>query len=201
MTKSLVQECQLLLISGSYQNLEICHFCIIYSVHLLSMSSTCVLCYIMPYLQGCMPCIFVINVVTRTSMQTRLRDVADFSPCSAVIFIPCKLDATERSMHILRYFSKDVLNIWLFSIHSCPWFHLWSSLACHFRALLLLQNVSSKIVYMLFNLAKLVVVDLCMLWTCSCLGWLHRHVFLLMLCLSCHAMTCGECFELVKQGT
>ena len=64
-----------------------------------------------------MPCIFVINVVTRTSMQTRLRDVADFSPCSAVTLMPCKLDATERSMHILRYFSKGVLNNRLFSIH------------------------------------------------------------------------------------
>ena len=60
---------------------------------------------------------FVINVVNRTSMQTRLRDVADFSPCSAFIFIPCKLDATERSMLTLRYFSKDVLNIWLFYSH------------------------------------------------------------------------------------
>ena len=110
-----------------------------------------------------MPCIFVINVVTRTSMQTRLRDVADFSPCSAVIFMSCKLDATERSKHILRYFSNDVLNIWLCSIHSCPWLQLWSSLACHFRALLLLQNVSWQIVYMLFNFAKVVVVDPCML--------------------------------------
>ena len=50
-----------------------------------------------------------INVVTSTSMQTRHRDVADFSPCSAVILMPCKLDATERSMHILRYFSKGLL--------------------------------------------------------------------------------------------
>ena len=75
------------------------------------LSSTCVLLYAMPSLQGCMPCILVINVVTRTSMQTRLHDVADFSSYSAVIFMPCKLDATERSMHILRYFSKDVLNI------------------------------------------------------------------------------------------
>ena len=156
------------------------------------LSSTCVLKNAMPSLQGCMPCIFVINVVTSTSMQTRLRDVAVFSPCSAVILMPCKLDATERSMHILRYFSKGVLNIWLCSIHSCPWLQLWSSLACHFRALLLLQNVSWQIVYMLFNLAKLVVVDPCMLWTCSCLGWLHKHVFLMILCLSCHAMTCGE---------
>ena len=81
----------------------------------MGMSSTGVLIYAMPSLQGCMPCIFVINVVTSTSMQTRLRDVADFSPCSAVILMPCKLDATERSMHILRYFSKDVLNIWFLS--------------------------------------------------------------------------------------
>ena len=134
----------------------------------------------------------MINVVTSTSMQTRHRDVAVFSPCSAVILMPCKLDATEISMHILRYFSKGVLNIWLCSIHSCPLLHLWSSLACHFRALLLLQNVSCQIVYMLFNFAKVAIVDPCNIWTCSCLGLLHKHVFLLMLCLSCHAMTCGE---------
>ena len=114
-----------------------------------------------------MPCIFVINVVTSTSMQTRCRDVADFSPCSAVIFMPCKHDATERSMHILRYFSKGVLNIWLLSIHPCPWLQLCSSLACHLSALLLLQNVSWQIVSMLFNLAKVAIVDPCMLWTCS----------------------------------
>ena len=92
-------------------------------------------------------------------MQTRHRDVADFSPCSAVILMPCKHDAIERSMLILRYFTKDVLNIWLFSIHSCPCLQLWSSLACHLLALLLLQNVSWQIVYMLFNFAKVVVVD------------------------------------------
>ena len=129
----------------------------------MGMISTCVLGYAMPSLQGCMPCIFVINVVTSTSMQTRLRDVADFSPCSAVIFMPCKHDAIERSMHILRYFSKGVLDIWLCSIHPCPWLQLWSSLACHFRALLLLQNVSWQIVYMLFNLAEVVVLDTDML--------------------------------------
>ena len=133
----------------------------------MRLMSTCVLNYAMSYLQWCMPYIFVINVVTSTSMQTRHRDVADFSPCSAVIFMPCKLDAPERSMHILRYFSKGVLNLRLLSIHSCPWLQLWSSLACHFRALLLLQNVSWQIVYVLFNLAKLAIVDPCMLWTCS----------------------------------
>ena len=154
--------------------------------------------YAMSSLQRCLPCIFVINVVTSTSMQTRHRDVPDFSPCSAVILMPCKLVATERSLHILRYFSKDVLNIWLLSIHSCPLLQLWTSLACHFRALLLLQNVSWQIVYMFFNLAKLVVVDPCMLWTCSWLGLFHKYVFLMMICLSCHAMTCGEWIELVK---
>ena len=104
----------------------------------MGMSSTGVLFYAMPSLQRSLPGIFVINVMTSTSMQTRLRDVADFSPCSAVIFMPCKVDAIERSMLILRYFSKDVLNIWLFSIHSCPYLQLSSTLACHFLALLLL---------------------------------------------------------------
>ena len=158
----------------------------------MRLMSTCVLNYAMSSLHRCMPCIFVINVVTSTSMQTRHHDVADFSPCSAVILMPCKLDAIERSMHILRYFTKDVLNMWLLSIHSCSLLQLWSSLECNFRSLHLLQNVSWQIVYLLFNLAKVVVVDPCMLWTFCCLGWLHKHVFLMMLCLSCHAMTCGE---------
>ena len=129
----------------------------------MRLMSTCVLIYCMSSLQRFLPCIFVINVVTSTSMQTSLRDVADFSPCSVVILMPCKLDATDRSMHILRHFSKGVLNIGLFSNHSCPCLQLWSSLARHFRALLLLQNVSWQIVYMLFNFAKVVVVDPCML--------------------------------------
>ena len=75
----------------------------------MRLMSTCVLIYAMSSLQRCLPCIFVINVVTSTSMQTRLRNVADFSPCSAVILTPCKLDATERSMDILVMFTKDVL--------------------------------------------------------------------------------------------
>ena len=126
-------------------------------MHPMYWSSTCDLNYAMSSLQRYLPCIFVINVVTSTSMQTRLRDIADFGPCSVVIFMPCKLDATER------YFSKGVVNIWLCSIHPWPWSQLWSSLACHFRALLLLQNVSWQIVYMLFNFAKVVVVDPCMI--------------------------------------
>ena len=142
MPESSLQECYMMLICWNCYNMMICLFRCILCVYPMSMSSICVLCYIMLYLQGYIPCIFLINVVTRTSMQTRLRDVADFSPCSSVILMPCKPDATERSMHILRYFSKDVLNIWLSSIHSCPCLKLWSSLACHLLALLLLQNVS-----------------------------------------------------------
>ena len=172
--------------------MHFCHFCHVWCVHPMR------LIYVMFSLHRCLPYIFVISVVTSTSMQTRHHDVTDFSPCSAVIFMPCKLDATERSMHILRYFSKDVLNIWLLSIHTCPWLQLWSSLECNFRALLLLHNVSWQIVYMLFNFAKVVEVDPCMLWTCSCLGLFHKHVLLMMLYLSCHAMTCGEWIELVK---
>ena len=81
----------------------------------MGMSSTCVLFYAMPSFQWCMPCIFVISVVTSTSMRSRLRNVSDFrdgdfsKSLSAVILLPCKLDATERSMHILEMFSKDVL--------------------------------------------------------------------------------------------
>ena len=81
----------------------------------MRLMSSCVLIYAMSSLQWCMPCIFVINVVTSTSMQTRLRDVADFSPCSAVILMPCKHDATERFMHIL-VLSLTCLN----SMHTAP---------------------------------------------------------------------------------
>ena len=129
----------------------------------MRLMSSCVLNYAMSSLKRFLPYIFVSNVMTSTNMQTRLRVNAVFSSCSAVILMPCKHVATERSMHILRYFSKGVLNMWLLSIRSYPLLQLWSSLACHLSALLLLQNVSWQIVYMLFNLAKLVVVDPCML--------------------------------------
>ena len=81
----------------------------------MGMSPTCVLMYAMPSLQRCMPCIFVISVVSRTSMQTRLRDVSDFrdsnftKSVTAVILLPCIHMSTERSMLILVMFSKDVL--------------------------------------------------------------------------------------------
>ena len=66
-------------------------------------------------------------------------------------------------MPLLSMFSKDDFEILLCSIHPRLCSQLWSSLACHLSALLLLQNVSWQIVYMLFNFAKVVVVDPCML--------------------------------------
>ena len=83
----------------------------------MGMSSTGVLIYAMPYLQRFMPCIFVIYVVTSTSMQTRLRDVSvfrdlGFSPSvTAVILLPCLHVPTERSILLLGMFSKDVMYI------------------------------------------------------------------------------------------
>ena len=72
--------------ADSYQIMSICHFCHDYCVLHMVMSSTCVLGYAMPSLQGCMPCIFVINVVTSTSMQSSSHDVADFRENSTKAF-------------------------------------------------------------------------------------------------------------------
>ena len=87
MPKSLVQECYMLLTAVTYQYLRICYFCCIWCVHLMGMSSTGVLIYAMPSLQRCMPCIFVIYVVTSTSMQTRLHDVSVFREVFAVFYL------------------------------------------------------------------------------------------------------------------
>ena len=198
MPEILLEEGFIMLVPDSYQNELFCHFCHDWCVHPMRLMSTCVLNYAMPSLQRCLPCIFVINVVTSTSMQTRLRVNADFSPCSAVILMPCKHVVTERSMHNLRYVSKGVLKTWLWSIYPWSWLQLWCSLACHFRALLLLQTVSWQIVYVLFNLAKLIVVDPCMLWTCSWLGLLNKHAFLLLVALPCHLLLCGEWYKLTN---
>ena len=115
MPKSLMQECYKLLGADSYQSMRICLFRHICCVLHMGMSSTCILIYSMPSLQGCMPCIFVIFVVTSTSMQSRPRNISIYRDLvislslSAVILLPCKLDARERFMHILEMYSKDVL--------------------------------------------------------------------------------------------
>ena len=98
-----------------YQNLVICLFHCILCVHPMSMSSTCVLYYIMPSLQWCLCCIFVIFVVTSTSMQSGLHDVADFCDlvisvvCSCNIVMPCKPASTSHSINDLEMFTKNVL--------------------------------------------------------------------------------------------
>ena len=63
--------------ADSYQFMSICYFCHDYCVLHMNLSPTCVLDYAMPSLHGFMPCIFVINVVTTTCMQSSSRDVAD----------------------------------------------------------------------------------------------------------------------------
>ena len=125
-----------------YQNELICHFCYDWCVHPMRLMSTCVLNYAMSSVQRCLPCIFVINVVTSTSMQTRLRVNAVFSPCSAVILMPCKHVATNHSMHNLEMFCKYVLIYMPSSNHTCPWLHLWPAIAYCNLALKLLNNVA-----------------------------------------------------------
>ena len=130
MTFSLMQECYKRLTTVTYHIMLICHFCHIWCVHRMSLRSTCVLNYNMPYLQRCLSCVFVIYVVTSTSMQSSLFPV--------VILMPCKHDATVRSMRVLSCFSKDVLNMWLCFIYPWPCLQLWSALECLVLALLLL---------------------------------------------------------------
>ena len=63
-----------------YENELFCHFCHDWCVHPMRLISTCVLIYAMYSLQRCLPCIFVINVLTSTSMQTRLRNLLILVP-------------------------------------------------------------------------------------------------------------------------
>ena len=65
----------------------------------MGMSSTCVLMYAMPSLKRCIPCIFVMSVVTSTILLS----------VTAVILLLCNHVATERYMLLLEMFSKDVL--------------------------------------------------------------------------------------------
>ena len=73
-----MQECYKMFTAVTHQIMMICHFCHICCVHHMGMSSTCVLNYAMPSLHRCLTCIFVINVVTSTSLQSSLRDIAVF---------------------------------------------------------------------------------------------------------------------------
>ena len=134
----------MMLSAGIYHNLLICHFHCILCVHPMSLISTCFMRSIIPFLQRCNSCNFCIYVVTRTSMQSSLHDVADFCDshfcqvCSCNIVMPCKPAAIMSSMHNLEMFTKDVLLYMLFSIHPCPCFHLWHAVPCCYLALRLL---------------------------------------------------------------
>ena len=74
----LLEEGYVMLVSDLFQQMAFCHFCHDLCVHAMILSSTWVVLYAIPSLQGCMPCIFVIFVVTSTSMQSSLLNDADF---------------------------------------------------------------------------------------------------------------------------
>ena len=101
-----MQQCYKMFTSATYQIMMICHFCCIWCVHHMSMSSTWVLNYIMPSLQGLLSCIFVVYVVTSTSMQSSLRDVADF----------CDLVISAKSESVIFCCYVNLLSQWVLCI-------------------------------------------------------------------------------------
>ena len=78
MPKMLLEECYLRYLSDLLLHLDICHFCNDYCVHDMPMSSTYVLLRVLPSFQRCNPCIFVMCVVTSTSLQSGAFVNADF---------------------------------------------------------------------------------------------------------------------------
>ena len=126
MPESSLQECYVMLTCWNCYNLMICHFCCIWCVHLMSMSSTCVSNYDMPSLQGCNPCIFVSLVVSASSSWSRVLAVIVLLGWICYFVMLCKPAATSHSMHNLEMFTKGVLLHMSCSIHPCPWLHLWS---------------------------------------------------------------------------
>ena len=70
MLEILLEEGYLSYLSDLLLQLDICHFCHDYCVHDMPLSSTCVLLYVLPSIQRCNPCIFVICVVTCASLQS-----------------------------------------------------------------------------------------------------------------------------------
>ena len=124
MPETSLQDCYMMLICWNCYNLVICHFCCIWCVHPMSMSSTCVLYYIMPSLQGCHPCIFVSCVVSASSLLSRVLAVSVLLGWICYFVMLCKPAATSHSMHNLEMLTKHVLFYMSCSIHSCPWLHL-----------------------------------------------------------------------------
>ena len=78
----------------------------------MGMISTCVLGYTMPSLQGWKPCIFVIFVVTSTSMQSSSRDVADFRDLEFFQVISLKIFLC----HVFLFLQSDPCLFWACSV-------------------------------------------------------------------------------------
>ena len=124
MPEMLLEECYVMLTCWNCYNLVICHFNRIWCVHPISMSSKCVLNYIMPSLHRCNPCIFVSLVLSGSSLLSRVLAVAVLVGWICYIMMPCKPAATSHSMNNLEMFAKDVLLYMSCSIHPFPWLHL-----------------------------------------------------------------------------
>ena len=78
MSEMLLEEGYVVNLSDPFQQMAICHFCHDECVHAMTLSSTCVLLYALPSFQRCYPCIFVMCVVTSTSLQSSVIGNADF---------------------------------------------------------------------------------------------------------------------------
>ena len=78
MPEMLLEEGYLRYLSDLLLHLHICHFCHDYCVYDMPMSSTYVLLRVLPSFQRCNPCIFVMCVVTSTSLQSEALGNVDF---------------------------------------------------------------------------------------------------------------------------
>ena len=170
----------------------------------MGMISTCVLLYAMPYFQGCIPCIFVISMVTRTSMQSRLRNVSDFRDL-VISISPCLL---LFCCHVNLMLQRDPCIFWRCSVR------MFCRYCCNGSIPALVFNYGvpqhdSILLYFCYKIfladclrviqfSKLVVVVSYMLCICSCHGQLHKDAILLQVCLFCHELPCDECIKLTK---
>ena len=100
----------------------------------MSMSSTCVLKYAMPSSQWCSPCIFVISMVTSTSMQTRPHNVSDFRD----LVISLSLCLLLFCCHVNLMLQRDPCIFWRCAVRSFvaivvidPLLPLFAIMECH----------------------------------------------------------------------
>ena len=78
MPEMLLEEGYVINLADLFHQIDICHFCHDCCVHVMPMSSTYVLLRVLPSFQRCNPCIFVMCVVTRTSLRREVPEIADF---------------------------------------------------------------------------------------------------------------------------